>query len=75
MFNFRTEELPNVTLRPGMTLAIEPILNAGSKACRTLRDQWTVVTSDGAAAAHWEHSVAITDEGPWVLTSLEGTRL
>ena len=39
VFNFRTDELPNVTLRPGMTLAIEPILNAGSKACRTLRDQ------------------------------------
>jgi methionyl aminopeptidase len=48
VFNYRTRDLPNVTLRPGMTLAVEPILNAGSKACRTLRDQWTVVTVDGS---------------------------
>jgi len=40
-----------------------------------LDDQWTVVTDDGKAAAHWEHSVAITDDGPWVLTSIEGTHL
>ena len=59
VFNFRTDELPNVTLRPGMTLAIEPILNAGSKACRTLRDQWTVVTRDGSLSAQWEHTVLV----------------
>ena len=52
VFNFRTDELPNVTLRPGMTLAIEPILNAGSKACRTLKDRWTVVTRDGSLSVN-----------------------
>ena len=48
VFNFRTRDLPNMKLRPGMTLAVEPILNAGSKACRTLKDRWTVVTVDGS---------------------------
>ena len=68
VFNFRTDELPNVTLRPGMTLAIEPILNAGSKACRTLRDRWTVVTRDGALSAQWEHTVLVTSNGCEILT-------
>ncbi len=68
VFNFRTDELPNVTLRPGMTLAIEPILNAGSKACRTLRDRWTVVTGDGALSAQWEHTVLVTSDGCEILT-------
>ena len=68
VFNFRTDELPNVTLRPGMTLAIEPILNAGSKLCRTLRDRWTVVTRDGALSAQWEHTVLVTSDGCEILT-------
>ena len=68
VFKFRTDELPNVTLRPGMTLAIEPILNAGSKACRTLRDQWTVVTRDGSLSAQWEHTVLVTSDGCEILT-------
>ena len=68
VFNFRTDELPNVTLRPGMTLAIEPILNAGSKGCRTLRDRWTVVTLDGALSAQWEHTVLVTSDGCEILT-------
>ena len=68
VFNFRTDELPNVTLRPGMTLAIEPILNAGSKDCRTLRDRWTVVTRDGALSAQWEHTVLVTSDGCEILT-------
>ena len=68
VFNFRTDELPNVTLRPGLTLAIEPILNAGSKACRTLRDRWTVVTRDGALSAQWEHTVLVTSDGCEILT-------
>ena len=68
VFNFRTDELPNVTLRPGMTLAVEPILNAGSKACRTLRDQWTVVTRDGSLSAQWEHTVLVTSDGCEILT-------
>ena len=68
VFNFRTDELPNVTLRPGMTLAIEPILNAGSKACRTLKDRWTVVTGDGSMSAQWEHTVLVTSDGCEILT-------
>ena len=68
VFNFRTDELPNVTLRPGMTLAIEPILNAGSKACRTLKDRWTVVTRDGSLSAQWEHTVLVTNDGCEILT-------
>ena len=56
----------------GMALAIEPMVTLGSKNVRTLDDQWTVVTTDGSRASHWEHTVAITDKGPWVLTALDG---
>ena len=62
-------------LEPGMALAIEPMATLGSATTSVLQDGWTVVTVDDQAAAHWEHTVAITEEGPWVLTSLEGTRL
>ena len=68
VFNFRTDVLPNVKLRPGMTLAVEPILNAGSKACRTLKDRWTVVTRDGSLSAQWEHTVLVTSDGCEILT-------
>ena len=68
VFNFRTKELPNVTLRSGMTLAVEPILNAGSKECRTLGDRWTVVTKDGSLSAQWEHTILVTNEGFEILT-------
>ena len=68
VFNFRTDDLPNVVLRPGMTLAVEPILNAGCKNCRTLRDQWTVVTQDGSLSAQWEHTIAVTSDGCEILT-------
>lgn len=56
----------------GMALAIEPMVCAGSPANRTLDDEWTVVTVDANRACHWEHTVAITAEGPWVLTALDG---
>jgi len=56
----------------GMALAIEPMATLGSKHVRTLDDQWTVVTTDGSRAAHWEHTVAITSDGPWVLTAHDG---
>lgn len=62
-------------LEAGMALAIEPMATLGSANVGVLDDEWTVVTSDGKPAAHWEHTVAITDDGPWVLTSIEGTRL
>ncbi|MGI9953029.1 type I methionyl aminopeptidase [Moorellaceae bacterium AZ2] len=57
-------------LRPGMTLAIEPMVNAGSYQVMTREDGWTVVTADGRPSAHFEHTVAITDNGPEVLTLL-----
>jgi methionyl aminopeptidase len=52
----------------GLTLAIEPMVNAGNAATRTLGDKWTVVTVDGSRSAHFEHTVAVTDLGPRVLT-------
>jgi methionyl aminopeptidase len=55
-------------LVPGLCIAIEPMVNAGGPATRTLRDEWTVVTQDGSRSAHFEHTVAITPEGPRVLT-------
>jgi len=55
-------------LMPGLTLAIEPMVNAGSAGTRTLGDKWTVVTEDGARSAHFEHTVAVTANGPRVLT-------
>ena len=59
----------------GMALAIEPMVCLGGSDVGVLSDGWTVVTSDQRYAAHWEHTVAITEEGPWVLTALEDVRL
>ena len=55
-------------LRPGMCIAIEPMLNAGDWHTKTLDDQWTVVTADGSLSAHFEHTIAITADGPEILT-------
>ncbi|MEM9004074.1 MAG: type I methionyl aminopeptidase [Cyanobacteria bacterium P01_F01_bin.86] len=68
VFNFRTRKLPNVKLHPGMTLAIEPILNAGGKHTRTLSDRWTVVTLDRSLSAQFEHTVLVTETGHEILT-------
>ena len=68
VFNYRTRDLPNMVLRPGMTLAVEPILNAGSRGCRTLKDRWTVVTVDGSLSAQWEHTIVVTSDGCEILT-------
>jgi len=68
VFNFRTNDLPNVTLREGMTIAVEPIINFGSKYCKTLRDGWTVITKDGNLSAQWEHTVLVTKNGFEILT-------
>ena len=62
-------------LKVGMALAIEPMATLGSPEVEVLSDGWTVVTSDRRWASHWEHTVAITDEGPWVLTALDEVRL
>mgnify|MGYP005834369017 CR=1 FL=1 len=58
-------------LRPGMVLAIEPMVNAGSGDVRKLDDGWTVVTADGGLSVHFEHTVAVTEGDPWILTALE----
>jgi methionyl aminopeptidase len=55
-------------LRVGMALAVEPMLTAGDPETRELDDGWTVVTADGGRAVHWEHTVAVTDDGPRILT-------
>jgi methionyl aminopeptidase len=55
-------------LKPGMTLAIEPMVNVGERYVRTLSDNWTVVTVDGSLCAHFEHTIAITDDGYEILT-------
>jgi len=59
-------------LVPGMALAIEPMVTLGSQEVLVATDEWTVLTVDGSASAHWEHTVAITEDGPWVLTALDG---
>jgi methionyl aminopeptidase len=59
-------------LDPGLVLAIEPMLNLGGPETEVLEDQWTVVTRDGSRSAHFEHTVAITEHGPEVLTLLDG---
>ncbi|MGC3953558.1 MAG: type I methionyl aminopeptidase [Propionicimonas sp.] len=59
-------------LAPGVTLAIEPMVTLGSARVAELDDEWTIVTRDGTAAAHWEHTVALTDHGLWVLTAADG---
>ena len=62
------------TVRAGLTVAIEPMVTLGSAETRVLADDWTVVTADGSRAAHWENSVAVTEDGLWVLTALDGGR-
>jgi methionyl aminopeptidase len=68
VFNHRTKWIPNVKLKAGMTLAIEPIVNAGSKHTRVLRDRWTVVTVDNNLSAQFEHTVLVTNDGYEILT-------
>src|SRR5574341_367672 len=62
-------------LKPGMVLAIEPMVNAGGPEVRVLPDQWTAVTADGSLSAHFEHTVAITENGTEILTALDGARI
>lgn len=68
--NYVALDQPNPPLREGMTLAIEPMVNAGGPDIEILPDMWTVVTRDRGLSAHYEHTVAITRRGPWVLTQL-----
>jgi methionyl aminopeptidase len=71
-------QVPNVgkprrgaKLVPGLTIAIEPMVNAGTSKTKTLKDRWTIVTADGKRSAHFEHTVAITESGPRVLTTAD----
>ncbi|MEE9247458.1 MAG: type I methionyl aminopeptidase, partial [Dehalococcoidia bacterium] len=59
-----------ILLKKGMALAIEPMLNVGTWRTKQLEDNWTVVTADGRLSAHFEHTIAITDDGPMILTQL-----
>ncbi|NER32814.1 MAG: type I methionyl aminopeptidase [Oscillatoria sp. SIO1A7] len=68
VFNFRTREMPNVKLRAGMTLAIEPIVNQGTKITKILADKWTAVTADNSLSAQFEHTVLVTESGYEILT-------
>lgn len=66
--NYVDRRNENPRLKEGMVLAIEPMVNAGRPETKVLPDRWTAVTKDGGFAAHFEHSVAVTANGPWVLT-------
>jgi methionyl aminopeptidase len=68
--NFYAPRMGRARLRPGMTVALEPMVNAGGWRTRVLDDDWTVVTADGERSAHFEHTVAITQNGPRILTKL-----
>ena len=71
VLNYRVRE-KGPKVRPGLVLAIEPMCTRGGIETDVLADEWTVVTSDGTRAAHWEHTVAVLDEGLWVLTAPDG---
>lgn len=71
VLNYRTRDR-GPRLRPGMCLAVEPMLVRGSRMTETLEDDWTVVSGDGSRAAHSEHTVALLEDGIWVLTAHDG---
>ena len=66
--NYVDPKVQNPRLREGMVLAVEPMVSAGKPETRVLSDHWTAVTADGSNAAHFEHCIAVTSNGPWVLT-------
>lgn len=71
VFNYRVRER-GVAVKPGLVVAIEPMLTMGTIETHTLEDGWTQVTDDGGVASHWEHSVAVHAGGIWVLTAEDG---
>ena len=71
VFNYRVADL-GPAVRPGLCLAIEPMVVAGSEATLVEDDDWTVSTVDGSDGSHWEHSVAVHENGIWVLTAADG---
>ena len=62
-----------IRLKPGMVFAIEPMVNVGSYEVKTLEDGWTTVTEDGSLSAHFEHTIAITEDGPVILSTTDGS--
>ncbi|WP_258726094.1 type I methionyl aminopeptidase [Cellulomonas sp. NS3] len=71
VLNYRSRDR-GARVRPGLCVAIEPMITRGDQATRTLEDDWTAVTVDGSRAAHWEHSVAVLEDGIVVLTARDG---
>src|SRR3954447_2547489 len=73
VYNYVGRRMPRGSeLVKGLAPAVEPMVNLGSRATRVLDDGWTVVTEDGSASAHFEHTFTLTEAGPWVLTALDG---
>jgi methionyl aminopeptidase len=66
--NYVDRKNENPRLKEGMVLAVEPMVNAGRPEAMVLKDKWTAVTKDGSYSAHFEHCIAVTQNGPWVLT-------
>jgi methionyl aminopeptidase len=66
--NYVDRKNENPKLKPGMVLAVEPMVNAGRPEAVVLKDRWTAVAKDGSNSAHFEHCIAVTENGPWVLT-------
>lgn len=71
VFNYQTRDLGPV-VEPGLVIAIEPMITAGSEKVRILADEWTISTKDGSDGSHWEHTVALHEGGIWVLTAEDG---
>jgi methionyl aminopeptidase len=73
VYNYVGRRMPRgPELVRGLALAVEPMINLGSRRTKVLDDGWTVVTQDGSASAHFEHTFTLTEAGPWVLTALDG---
>ncbi len=71
VLNYRTRDR-GARVRPGLCVAVEPMITRGTRFTQVLDDDWTVVTDDGGRAAHWEHTVAVLEDGLWVLTAHDG---
>jgi len=71
VFNYQTRDL-GPFVEPGLVIAIEPMITAGSEKVRILADEWTISTKDGSDGSHWEHTVALHEGGIWVLTAEDG---
>jgi methionyl aminopeptidase len=73
--NFTKDRQPGTgkRIKSGLVIAVEPMVNAGAPDVEVLDDSWTAVTKDRSLSAHFEHTIAVTDEGPWVLTRPSST--